>query len=176
MIFVRHGKKEYSNGKSENYSCDPSLTSEGIVEAIDKFQNILEKYGIPEKIISSPFERTRQTAEIAQSVIYNISGKKIDIYFDRNLGEYLGNQAKSNPNIKESLRNETLMLNPHIKENWYAFHNRIKKYCNGLKTGNVWHISHGLVIQKIAECYGYKIRHPSEVSGIIIYDKNLEII
>ena len=93
MLYIRHGQKSYSNGKSTIYSLDPDLTENGRLQAYNKFKYLLNNFGIPKIIISSPYLRTRETAEIAKTVILEQTNIEIPIIYDSSIGEYLGNQT-----------------------------------------------------------------------------------
>lgn len=172
MLYIRHADKLYKNSKSSEFPLDPGITVDGKNKAKERFKVLLSKYGIPERIISSPYLRARQTAQIAQNVIYESTEQLIPIFYDSNIGEYLGHQK--NINLKLGLRPETLNLNPIPHESWRQYKNRIYKYSKSLKLlNNEWFISHGLIIQSIAYFNNYKIKYPSELEGIYINNNNI---
>lgn len=126
MFYIRHAEKSYSNGNSSEYSLDPNLTEKGRKMAEIKFKQLLDRYGIPNKIISSPYRRTRETSEIAQNVIFKYTGKSIDITYSPLIGEYLGHQTHRN--INTSLHPDTLKLNPIPPENWREYGYRVRQH------------------------------------------------
>lgn len=171
MLYIRHGEKSYTNGKSSTFSFDPNLTSSGKLAAYDRFFHLLTTYGPPTKIISSPYLRTRETAAIAQEVIYNTTGQIIPIYHDVILGEYLAHHRPSNLSI--DLREETLRHQPIGHESWREYTQRIEQHQG---EDNVWYITHGIVISSIASCYGVKLPRPSQLHGIYVKDNAVHIV
>lgn len=171
IIMVRHADKQYKNGKNDQYSLDPDITEEGKLQAYEKFSKLLSNYWIPDKIIASPYLRTRSTAAIAQSVIYETSGITIEIEYDNNLGEFLGHQIGKN--LDECLRPETLQYNPIHQETQKEYNNRMSKLNNNItynmnKNMNVLMISHGYNIQTISLFRKQKITYPKELCGLVI--------
>ena len=61
-VYIRHAKKEYINGDSPTFKHDPGITFEG-VDHCKKISNMLvNRYGVPDEIICSPYRRARETA------------------------------------------------------------------------------------------------------------------
>lgn len=165
MLYIRHGEKAYKNGGSEDYSLDPPLTEQGRIVAKEKFQQLIRNYRTPNKIVSSPYLRTRQTAEIAADVIFGETGVKIEILCDPNIGEYLNDQKYKD--INNCLRYETLVHNPVPPQNLKQYNKRAHKH-NRLATPDIWYITHGMFIQSIAYFNGTKIKYPSVSEGIYV--------
>lgn len=170
MLYIRHAEKAYGNGKSAEFSLDPHLTESGREASKVKFKYLVEKYGIPEKIVCSPYLRARETAQIAREIILNITGDKLEISCDPLIGEYLGHHK--NKDISSCLHKETLIHNPIPPEQWKQYSSRVRKHLRSAKS-NIWYITHGLVIDSIAFFNGIKIPYPSELEGIYIKDKNI---
>jgi broad specificity phosphatase PhoE len=178
MLYVRHGKKSYSNRKSSVYSLDPNLTNDGKKQAHHKFKYLLKKFGCPDLIITSPYLRTRETADIAQFTIFELTDIFVPILYDSAIGEYLGNQK--NVSLDTEVRPETLIHNPIPPETWEDFICRVKSHV--YKTDNadgdnlyIWYVTHGLVIQKICSTYGVDIPYPSELSGVFINNRQIQV-
>ena len=173
MLYIRHGQKSYCNGKSLNYSLDPDLTEFGRLNAKNRFEYLLNKFGIPDVIITSPYLRTRETAQIAQNVILEQTGQFIPIMYDPLIGEYLGNQK--NVPFVNGLRPETLQYNPVPHETWDQFSQRVEDHVVSDKLSG-WYVTHGLFIQKISSKYGFNIPYPKELTGIYIDNNHIEVI
>jgi len=176
MLYIRHAQKSYSNGCSDEFPLDPDLTDKGRKDAKDKFKAILDKYGVPSKIISSPYLRARETAQIAHDVIKQITGKNVEIIYDSLIGEYLGHQRKKD--INKCLRPETLAYQPIPPENWKQYSFRVRKYTNNTinnesSTLRLWYITHGIIIKSIAHFRGITIPYPKELEGIYIDSKEV---
>lgn len=173
MLYIRHAQKAYNNGASEQFSLDPQLTEAGREASKAKFNYLVEHYGIPKKIICSPYLRARETAQIASEVILDLTGTKIEISCDPLIGEYLGHHK--NKDINTCLHEETLIHNPIPQEHWKQYSSRVGKHVRAAKP-NIWYITHGLVIQSIAFFNGTKIPYPSELEGIRIEGNNITLI
>lgn len=119
IIFIRHGKKQFSNGKGpkNSYQHDSPISEDEISlkEINDKSQELISKYSKPNYCITSPYFRCRQTLTLLLNKI------RSSIFIDPLLSEFLGNQK---PYIKNGYKNyvplvapETLKYNPpEIKE------------------------------------------------------------
>jgi len=173
MLYIRHGEKQYKNGRSSDFCLDPGITQVSKQFIKEKFIELALVYGIPNKIISSPYLRARETADIASSVIMEIHNVFIKPEYDPIIGEYLGHQ--NHRNIKECLREETLMHNPIPPENWNQYCSRIKEHFIKAEE-NVWYITHGIVIKSISNLYETKIKHVNYVGGIRVENGIVTII
>lgn len=170
MLYIRHAQKAYSNGADREFSLDPSLTEVGRTAARDKFRELIRDYGIPTRIVCSPYLRARETAQIATEVLFEMTNIQMNVSCNPEIGEYLGHHKGKD--INSCLRKETLIHNPVPPELWKDYITRINKYVRRTNWNNtkelVWHITHGLVIQSIAHFKGVKIKHPEELSGICV--------
>lgn len=173
ILYIRHAEKQYKNGKNEEFSLDPDITEEGKIAALNKFKSLVDKYGIPERIISSPYLRTRTTAEIANSVIFEKTNINIEIQYDNKLGECLKNQVDKDLNI--CLRPETLIHNPIHHETSEHYNNVIYEHTKESQY-NTWYITHGFNIYTIALMKKRKIKYPDELCGIVIDDRKITTI
>lgn len=174
MLYIRHGQKAYSNGKAEKFCFDPPLTEQGKAASVSRFSDLLLTQVLPQRIISSPYLRARETAQIAHDVILQLTGISIPVSYDPLLGEYLGNQKKKE--LYSQVRPETLELNPIPPEQWHEYSMRIRRHLdNALES--TWYITHGVVIQSIAHFVAdKKLVRPSELSGIIVNNKTVTVI
>lgn len=172
-LFIRHSYKQYKNSYKGEYRLDAPLTEEGIRLAEDTFTLLIEKYGAPPMIFSSPYLRTRQTAEIGQKIIENCAGIFVEIRINPQLSECLCNQTDKD--LTNGWRSETLSYSPIKAEKWREYKQRMKKaYEENVEAG--WYITHGLNVESIGR--HYKLKHyPNEMGGIVVNeDKIAEII
>lgn len=171
MILIRHGEKEYKNTKSSTYSLDPDLTKQGKLNAYSKFSLLLATYGVPDKIIASPYLRTRTTADIAKQVIHDITGIDVEIIYDNYLSEFLKYDKYVNVNLNNDLRPETLQFDPILPETHIQHKERMQEL---LETclDNVWYIQHGYNITTMVSLLNQKISYPKELCGVIIDEYN----
>ena len=149
IVFIRHGEKEYANGKNPpgKPAHDPSLlkSEEQKIEALTV--DLISKYGIPNKLIVSPFERTRQTAEIINNTIVKIYDKFCLTYYDKEVSEFLGFQRPKNKPA-DVTKHTSLYIKPIIgAEQLQSCKNRIINFYKKLnKKENTWIITHGILI------------------------------
>lgn len=165
MIFVRHGEKKWRNNSSTECHLDAPLTENGKEMAREVFSSLLHRYGKPKQIVSSPYMRTRETAEVAHSVVLRETGKDIPIIHDRNVGEFLGYQKEVD--LQREVHETTFKLNPIGKETFPEYSARIDRTHEALKKhkGITWVITHGVFIQSMAYKYGSSVKYPSYLSG-----------
>lgn len=175
MIYIRHGEKKYSNRKSKTYPLDPELTEIGKKQVENKLIMLLDKYGIPEKILTSPFLRTRETASIAQLMILKEKKVFVPIVVEPQIGEYLGNQK--NVCLLNEVRPDTYLYRPIASETLTKFSERVGTHVETTMSENdgmIWHVTHGLFIQKVCKFYNVKIKYPKECSGVYINDTEID--
>ena len=149
LIFIRHGNKEYANGKNPpgKPAHDPDIL-ENQKSLIKKLTvDLISKYGKPKKLIVSPFNRTRQTAEIIQNTITEIYNEFCVIYFDKKIGEYLGFQKPKYQQADISSFT-AIYTRPQLGvEKLQDCEERIIKFYNSIdKKENTWIITHGILM------------------------------
>lgn len=156
MLYIRHSQKMYDNGEAVPYPLDPGLTENGRRLAYARFAELFDSYyplhGMPKKIVSSPFCRTRETAYIAQEVIRCKTDVIVPVEFDPTVGEYLNKKNRDLALERSSYRSDTLkvMNRIFIDGNKKTLINRLKRSQVTQHENGVWYITHGIVIQKIA--------------------------
>ena len=165
ILYIRHAEKEYKNGKNSEFSLDPDITENGRILALNKFKILVDKYGPPERIVTSPYLRTRTTAEIARLVIFEHTNIMVEISYDNELGECLKNQRDKDINV--CLRPETLIHNPIPFETLKQYNDRIYNHTKKSQCAT-WYITHGLNIYTISSTKNHKIKYPDELCGVVI--------
>lgn len=168
MLYIRHAQKAHRNGAAHEFSLDPGLTEDGRERAKDTFKEFISIYGIPSRIVCSPFLRARETAEIANRVVAEYTGKLLDIIYDPQIGEYLGYHRDKD--MTKCIRPETLIYKPLPPEQWKQYSKRIRNFVRNIRPcdGVTWYITHGLIIKSIAHFLGHNLDYPDELSGIYI--------
>lgn len=160
VIWIRHGNKLYCNGKApEGYhQHDPPLREDAKEEIYKKVDSLIYKFGYPDKIICSPFLRTRQTVEKMLEKMYILNNKKtsdIVIEIDADIGEYLGFQK---PYFEEAdIDKETASLSKSkviLGESLKSLNFRVKQHLARLnlfeeKTEIIWVITHGIILNNV---------------------------
>jgi len=152
-IYIRHADKQYKNMKSELFKHDPGITKFGVERSRKVALKLIEQYGEPVKIVSSPFRRARETAMIMNMMLQN---PLEEISIDVTLSEYLGNH----PNFPLDVTDATRFHNPPHPETFEDMRKRVKKHLEKTKkkenVGVIWYITHGLIIKQIAGYAGIK--------------------
>jgi broad specificity phosphatase PhoE len=171
MILIRHGEKQYRNADAKFHKHDPGLTEIGVERAKGVAKKLIQLYGEPFKIISSPYRRARETALIMNS---ELSGPVDEIIIDNNLSEYLGNHSQANLDVTVA----TAIHKPPHPEKFEDMQKRTKKCLNKMRklmadhpNRIVWLITHGIIIQQIANFIG--IRMPKTIpylSGLLLQE------
>jgi broad specificity phosphatase PhoE len=181
MLYIRHAQKAYRNGDAKEFALDPELTEKGREAARNKFRELIRVHGIPSRIISSPYLRARETAQIACEVIAEVNDCSIQITCDSSIGEYLGHHRGID--LSRCLRPETLSYNPIPPEQWKQYSTRVKRHVHFTRECRVsqssqpiWYITHGIVIKSVAFFQGYDIAYPCELSGIKVDPDKVSLI
>jgi len=153
FIWMRHAEKKYNNGKGGIWDKqhDPGIieSEEEIFRITDK---LVDEYGVPEKILMSPFLRTRQTSEIIKKRLLQKYDKKIETVICNNVREYLGFCKNKTGYAELEYETETYLGGPvKLKETLTNLNLRIESHINSLNKNNsyVWVITHGLIISTI---------------------------
>ena len=153
-IFIRHGEKFYKNGKNpEGFPAhDPPLCNGAEEEIKRRTKDLIEKYKLPEKIICSPFYRTRETALAIQYYILKNHNIFIDVEINNDISEFLGHQrprgakADLHPSTSEYIK--TFIGRENMKD----CKERIIKFYDSIeKNKNYWYVTHGILISFLRE-------------------------
>lgn len=159
FYLIRHGEKYYKNGGSSTYQLDSPIKADQENVILNTLNEAYCRGMKIDRIISSPFLRTRQTAQIVSN-FYN----GIPVEIDLRIGEYLGNQRKSS--YKYPFTKETYNFNPYWDKNLYSYKNRINSFWKERdKTCKVIYVTHGLGVKTILENYGVDY-YPDEGHGV----------
>jgi broad specificity phosphatase PhoE len=168
IVYIRHAEKEYKNGYNHLFPHDPSLTTDGLLNSIQKGIQLYNYIGAPNVIYCSPFQRTRETMNALLGEIPISSD--LQCYCLPEISEYLGNWKQ----YEVKVRPETLFYNPLVCT-MSEFETKIKNHLEEFKKINnsnnvIWVITHGLVMKKISEIYNYNV---SEIPylGTMILDE-----
>jgi broad specificity phosphatase PhoE len=163
MIWIRHGNKMYCNGKAPEgfHQHDPPLKEDAKEDIYKKVNSLLYEFGFPDRIICSPFLRTRQTVEIMLEQLYLLNVKKastINVEMDMNISEYLGFQK---PYFNEAdVDKETLELSKIkilLGESLKSLNFRVKEHISNInlfedKSETIWVITHGIILNNVYYC------------------------
>ena len=177
ITWVRHGRKKFNNKDSrKNVFQHDSPLKENCYSDIEKlcFTLILDSK-VPDKIICSPFLRTRQTA---YWIIQILGLQHIPIEIDTNISEYLGwIQPKGHP------ASVTLETQQHIQpilgtETIQDVERRTELHLEKIKRNdkkiNVLVVTHGIVISCIAKNYQKNINRFNELEGLTLSENSVQ--
>lgn len=90
IYFVRHGETD-NNLKKIKQGAEGKLTDKGRAQALDTAKRFPKDKGRPQIIISSPYERTKETAEIISQELGGVKIKYTDLLAERrNPSEIIG--------------------------------------------------------------------------------------
>lgn len=148
-VYIRHAQRITNAIDSDIYEND-------ISEVIP----FLLAVNIPTRIITSPYLRTRRTAEIIQRILGE-SGHKIDIVVDCRLSEYHKRQCN-----ETELDIKTLNDKPPLIEHILDFRSRVLQQGQEYKEADVWIVTHGKVMKSWLELQGYESKGISPLAFI----------
>lgn len=167
IIWIRHGKKKWDNGKGppDTYQHDPPILEDQESTIINRGKELIHKYGLPTRCICSPYLRTRQTAELLTK------NCQIPIEISQDVSEYLGNQSLIDGSNEPHVHRETMdFYPPPIKETIDDFRKRCHLHLKSLgvysRTNTnqiIWVITHGIVIKTIHNEIRYKIQNCEKI-------------
>jgi broad specificity phosphatase PhoE len=169
-IYIRHSDKLYKNGDRGH---DPPLTTKGRAKVEPLGRALVERYGVPLIIISSPFLRCRETSELLHRAIYEKTGKRVGIKCDREISEYLGNHADKPLMVNEI----TQLYNPPHPETFYDMEDRVHKHNDKMRDLDhdprpVWIVTHGLIMNRLIAFMGFKpLKEISTLTFIVFHQR-----
>ena len=160
-IWIRHARKEFSNGKGPqgSYQHDSPILSDfdTLLDIEEITKSIISKHDLPDIIIISPFLRTRQTAKCMTDYIEEKFKKKIEIQYDDEIHEYLGFYRPKVDEIYPDITPETkgiLEKRLFFRESHNELMLRVTKHLQKIlqnKNKKIWIVTHGIIMSKIYE-------------------------
>lgn len=181
IVWLRHGEKAYDNRKGPpgSLAYDPGLADGADVKIRSQAQRLL-KLSTPTYIITSPYLRARQTAEILAKEAKLDRSK---ILCDARLSEYLGNQRLP---LQGRITKETAMCSVYPPgESFIAMKKRAVDSLQVLeqidKDETVWFVTHGIVMEQIHDELARRLqvksslKRPEPATGFIIQDTTLAL-
>ena len=156
-IYIRHADKEYMNGYGEIFKHDPDITEYGMERTKKVAKKLVENWGKPNRIVSSPYRRTRETALVLNSCL---DQPFEEIFIDTTLSEYLGNHK----GVPMDVTPNTKVYHPPHPETFddlnkrISYHNILaRRRANELNNGIIWYVTHGLVMKQLANMIGLRL-------------------
>jgi len=173
-IYIRHADKCYYNGSLSVsiYRHDSGITDLGRERARDLATKLISKWGMPKKVICSPYKRTRDTA---QEMMLNVS-IDVPLYCDINISEYLGNKRTEALDVEE----QTSCWNPPHPEFLWMMKERVKKHNDMFQSFDesdevIWIISHGIIIQQLIYLLQYQTKNKIPYLGVLLLSSNKKL-
>jgi len=180
ITWIRHGEKTYKNGNAPpgSHDHDPPL-KRNVVYKVKKLCDHLDySSGIPVKIITSPYTRTRETSKMIRDYYYRKYNINIPIYVDNNISEFLG--WKKPVGSKADVSDETShFISPILGvEKLKDVEERSRTHIrNIIPSSFTLVITHGIVINYVHKCLtGNKLNNIKELKGISLKNNVVEKI
>jgi broad specificity phosphatase PhoE len=147
-VYIRHAKDRQ---KGSDTRIDTSLTSEGKEHAYSVGKRLFKKFGVPDEIRTSPFNRCRQTA-FALAKYVEFRGGNVSVWVDPNLCRLTDQEnARVRPDTAESGK-ILLECKSQFKRRVQSHSKHaLEKY---FTTGKViWYVTHALVVKTAAKTH-----------------------
>lgn len=155
IYFVRHGET-ILNAAGIRQGPDGSLTEKGREQALETARRFPKEKGSPEIIISSPYERTRETAAIIANEL-NMEVEYSDLLVERrNPSQIVGHSGKEEEvqkivdRIDKSYHADDLRYSD--EENFVDLKERAKKLLNFIKDideNRIIMVTHGIFLKMV---------------------------
>ncbi|MBI5139677.1 histidine phosphatase family protein [Candidatus Nomurabacteria bacterium] len=155
IYFVRHGESEL-NARGIRQGREGALSEKGRMQVHETAERFPKKKGKPEIIIASPYERTKETAEIIANEL------KMKVYYSellverRNPSEIVGHAGKEKTvqeivdKIDKSFHDDSLRYSD--EENFTDLKHRAKEllaYIKTLPENRIIMVTHGIFLKMV---------------------------
>jgi len=162
-IYIRHAP-EIKRSLLTQLKDDPEIQQSAIQSCQRLCSQLIDRFGRPTKIISSPLARCRLTA-VAMAEQLNM-----DVEYDPQISTHI--QDEDVDISWDSLRHSI-----PIGESSYQFEHRIRCHndsvrCYDSSRKPVWIITHGIVISKVMNAMGFKTITFPYLASIVIREDN----
>jgi broad specificity phosphatase PhoE len=143
LVVIRHARKEYNNRSYRKQRYDAPIVEDEWSRSKVVFSKYIADYSLkPTRIITSPYLRTRQTAQI----LTDMTGIKYEV--DQHFSNFISIDKTC---YRDDFAQSTLKYEPVCRENVNSFTNRvthrIEDLYKNLKKGEVvWVITHRYAI------------------------------
>ncbi len=156
IYFVRHGET-ILNAKGIRQGADGGLTEKGKAQALSTAKRFPKEKGRPEVIIASPYERTRETADIIAKEL-NMPVEYCDLLVERrNPKEIIGHAGTEKmvqmivDRIDKSFHDDNLRYSD--EENFIDLKKRAAKLLDYIKNrgeNRIMMVTHGIFLKMVA--------------------------
>jgi probable phosphoglycerate mutase len=156
IYFIRHGQTEL-NSKGIRQGPDGPLSPQGVKQVAEVAKRFPTEKGKPKAIIASPFQRTRETADIISKVL-NMPVEYCDLLVERkNPTEIVGHAGDEREvrsivdKIDKAYHDDNLRYSD--EENFVDLKERARKlleYIAGRKENQIIMVTHGIFLKMVA--------------------------
>lgn len=150
MLFVRHGPRGRNNHSRVPQRLDGEIMT-NVYPHTHLLRFYIENHGLPCKIVTSAYQRTRGTAQLLQDFVQKEHGVTLPIEVDNRVGEYLGGVRNV---VYTDFHPSTYHFRPIRDENRGSFLQRARDFPS---ERGVWYVSHSYWISTHLEKYGVEI-------------------
>lgn len=177
IYFVRHGET-LLNAQNIRQGAEGSLSEQGRAQALDTAKRFPKHKGRPEVIIASPYERTKETADIIAKEL-DMKVEYSDLLKERRNPSEIVGQWGEDPKVKliidqmdKSFHDDNLRISD--EENFVDLKERAKKllkYIKRRREKRIIMITHGIFLKMVASymLVGDKLT-ASEYNKLSIYN------
>lgn len=150
MLFVRHGPRDRDNHSPAPERLDGTIMT-NVYPHTDLLHDYVDRHGVPRRIVSSPYQRTRGTAKLLQDFLRNEYDIDVSIEIEVRIGEYLGGAGRV---MDHDFHPSTLHHRPIRDRNRSSF---LRRAFDFKSERGVWYVSHSYYISSHLERYGVSI-------------------
>lgn len=153
-VFIRHSEDE--DPVDSTFRHDPKLNARGKFLIDRVMADMIEQYGLPRKIYTSPMYRAVETASRLKKVLRKRYECKVRVEVNHSLNRCFARDERGTSEVRDARIN--------TYEDSRQFHKRVDKettkHIKRQRKGCVWYVSHYLVIRRLAKTF--KFVYPKE--------------
>ena len=156
-IFFRHGEKAHHNLQVDRpYPYDSDITKNDLSKAQAAVERLLEEFGPPTELITSPYRRCIQTSNWLLNLAEDIDPAVSSVHFvvDPRLSEYYGSIKTIDLGY---IHPDTIHYHPLIHIGRESLVEAVRGVVGDAKESSeevVWYVTHGTVLARIADAFG----------------------
>lgn len=145
IIFLRHANDD----ESATFKHDHHITEKGHKHAQQVTKKLVEKYGSPDLIMSSPMHRGKETVDAMLEVLSN----KPKVVYDKDLSRYFNSLEQAHPEVCTCTLKEKIPIYESREEFKKRCAKVLKKTKKIPKDKVVFVITHYLIMKFVADHY-----------------------
>lgn len=154
-IILRHADDSVIDLTQQTYKHDTTITNNGKRRAYKLAKRLVRKYGVPDVIYCSPFQRGRDTVQEMLKVFSSDQLKNIKILVDLNLTKYFTESQKVNPKIHSSTSQYNIPFNETKEQVMVRANNHLNRLArHHPKPEITWSVTHAIMVKYIGRIKG----------------------